>query len=141
MDDNTNTSHTVNNVLHMLDEHDCSLIATDLYERLEPNADEYDFLGKDECFALEYILSKISINHEFEKRKISKLKRMVGTLIMRGKISEIMSDVGNDLGCDFYFEDIGIDVDMDSFHTEISQFIVEASQDIAQALRTTTDKH
>jgi predicted hydrocarbon binding protein len=90
-------------------------------------------MGKDENFSLNYILSQIPSFYEFEVKEILILKRMVGALVIRTKLREIMFFVGRDLGCDFNFEDIGVDDDMHSFHSEISRIIIEAYQGTAQA--------
>jgi hypothetical protein len=119
----------------MLDEYDHSRIADDIYFALDPHGEHYDFMGKDVKLSLKYILSHIPAEIEFEEKKFSRMKRVVGALVIRGRLSEIMSDANQEFGCDFYFEDISIDIDMDSFHIDISRIIVEASKGTAQAQR------
>ena len=133
MQTNSKTSHTVKDLLLMLDEHDHSLIANNVYFTLEPDGEEYDFMEKeDEKHSLEYILSKLPAGIEFENKKFSRFKKMVGCLVIRSKLGKIMNDLEKDFGCDFYFEDIGIDDGNMSLHNYISDFIIEASKETAQ---------
>jgi hypothetical protein len=127
------TNFTVNDLFLMLDDYDHSRIADDIYFTLDPDGEDYDFMGKDGNLSLEYIYSHIPTGVELEK-KFSSLKKVVGALVIRNKINTIISDVDKDLDCDFYLDDIGIDIDNDSFHINISQIIIESSQVTTQFL-------